>query len=88
LSYAGDIRVGLSLAIALDEFRRDGTGLCSCCRHPAGEDLRRAASDGAERWAKRCDLFVRTIREQQPDVFGTQELYKQQGDYVASKLPE
>ncbi len=45
-------------------------------------------SDGPERWEARRDLFVRTIREQHPDVFGTQELYKEQGDYVVSKLPE
>ena len=46
------------------------------------------ASDGPERWEARRDLFVRTIREEHPDVFGTQELYKEQGDYVVSKLPE
>jgi len=46
------------------------------------------ASDGPERWEARRDLFVRTIREQHPDVVGTQELYKEQGDYVVSKLPE
>ncbi|HJP99707.1 MAG TPA: endonuclease, partial [Rhodanobacteraceae bacterium] len=40
------------------------------------------ASDGPERWEGRRDLFVKTIREQHPDVFGTQELYKEQGDYV------
>jgi endonuclease/exonuclease/phosphatase family metal-dependent hydrolase len=45
------------------------------------------ASDGPERWEARRDLFVWTIREQHPDVFGTQELYKEQGDYVVSKLP-
>jgi endonuclease/exonuclease/phosphatase family metal-dependent hydrolase len=46
------------------------------------------ASDGPERWEARRDLFVKTIREQHPDVFGTQELYKEQGDYVVAKLPE
>jgi endonuclease/exonuclease/phosphatase family metal-dependent hydrolase len=46
------------------------------------------ASDGPERWEARRDLFVKTIREEHPDVFGTQELYKEQGDYVVSKLPE
>ena len=45
------------------------------------------ASDGPERWDARRDLFVKTIREQHPDVFGTQELYKAQGDYVVAKLP-
>lgn len=45
------------------------------------------ASDGPERWEARRDLFVKTIREQHPDVFGTQELYQEQGDYVVAKLP-
>lgn len=42
--------------------------------------------DGVNRWELRRDLMVRTIREQQPDVIGTQELYKLQGDYLAGKL--
>jgi endonuclease/exonuclease/phosphatase family metal-dependent hydrolase len=45
------------------------------------------ASDGPERWDARRDLFVKTIRDARPDVFGTQELYKAQGDYVVAKLP-
>lgn len=47
-----------------------------------------APNDGPERWESRRGLFVKTIREQHPDVFGTQELYKEQGDYVVAKLPE
>ncbi len=43
--------------------------------------------DGANRWEQRRDLMVRTIREQHPDVLGTQELYKLQGDYLVGKLP-
>lgn len=31
-------------------------------------------NDGANRWELRRDLMVRTIREQYPDVLGTQEL--------------
>ncbi|MGH8126257.1 MAG: endonuclease/exonuclease/phosphatase family protein, partial [Rhodanobacteraceae bacterium] len=46
-----------------------------------------APNDGPERWELRRDLFVATIRRQHPDVFGTQELYKEQGDYVVAKLP-
>lgn len=45
------------------------------------------ASDGPERWEARRDLLVETIREQHPDVLGTQELYKEQGDYIVAKLP-
>lgn len=46
------------------------------------------ASDGPERWEARRDLLVKTIHDQHPDVFGTQELYKVQGDYIVAKLPE
>lgn len=46
-----------------------------------------AADDGANGWEHRRDLMVRTIREQHPDVLGTQELFKQQGDYLVAKLP-
>jgi endonuclease/exonuclease/phosphatase family metal-dependent hydrolase len=46
------------------------------------------ASDGPERWDARRDLLVETIREQRPDVLGTQELYKEQGDYIVAKLPD
>ena len=46
-----------------------------------------APDDGPERWEARRDLFVQTIREQHPDVLGTQELYTEQGDYVVAKLP-
>ena len=46
-----------------------------------------AADDGANGWEHRRDLMVRTIREQHPDVMGTQELFKQQGDYLVAKLP-
>jgi len=42
--------------------------------------------DGVNRWELRRDLMVRTIREQQPDIIGTQELYKLQGDYLVGKL--
>lgn len=46
-----------------------------------------AANDGANGWEHRRDLMVRTIREQHPDVMGTQELFKEQGDYLTAKLP-
>lgn len=45
------------------------------------------AADGPNRWEARRDLMVRTIREQHPDVMGTQELHQEQGDYIVSKLP-
>ncbi|MEI7037850.1 endonuclease/exonuclease/phosphatase family protein [Fulvimonas yonginensis] len=46
------------------------------------------ASDGPNRWEQRRDLLVRTVRERHPDVLGTQELYKLQGDYIVGTLPD
>ncbi len=45
------------------------------------------ASDGPNQWEARRDLFVETIRRVDPDIIGTQELWKIQGDYVLEKLP-
>ena len=47
-----------------------------------------AAQDGPNAWDKRRDLFAETIRKQHPDVIGTQELFKQQGDDTVQRLPE
>lgn len=44
-------------------------------------------SDGPNRWEARQDLFVETIRRADPDIIGTQELWKIQGDRVIAKLP-
>lgn len=46
------------------------------------------ADDGPNRWELRRDIMVRTIAAQQPDLFGTQELYKFQGDYLVGKLSQ
>lgn len=43
-------------------------------------------ADGANRWEQRRDLMVRTIRDESPDVIGTQELFAVQGDYLVAKL--
>jgi endonuclease/exonuclease/phosphatase family metal-dependent hydrolase len=43
--------------------------------------------DGPNGWDKRRDLFADTIRQLHPDVIGTQELYKQQGDDTVARLP-
>ncbi|OZB59363.1 MAG: endonuclease [Lysobacterales bacterium 14-68-21] len=50
-------------------------------------NVRTPSPDGVNVWENRRDLFVRTIRNADPDVFGTQELHKEQGDYVVAKLP-
>lgn len=46
------------------------------------------ASDGPNRWEARQELFVETIRRADPDIIGTQELWKIQGDRVIAKLPQ
>lgn len=44
--------------------------------------------DGENRWEMRRDLLVDTVRRADPDVFGTQELFKGQGDYIVAGLPQ
>ena len=44
--------------------------------------------DGADAWELRRDLLVDTIRRNDPHLIGTQELFKMQGDYIVSQLPE
>ncbi len=45
-------------------------------------------SDGPNRWEARRALAAKTIRDADPDVIGTQELHKPQGDYLVSQLPD
>lgn len=45
------------------------------------------AQDGANAWERRRDILVEVIAEAHPDVIGTQELYKLQGDYLLERLP-
>lgn len=45
-------------------------------------------TDGANRWDARRELAAKTIRDAAPDLIGTQELFKAQGDYLASQLPD
>src|SRR5215204_7539778 len=47
-----------------------------------------ATGDGPNRWEARRDLLVATIEEKKPDVFGTQELFYEQGQYIVEKAPE
>ena len=42
--------------------------------------------DGPNRWDFRSDLLVDTIRDKAPDLFGTQELFYEQGRYIVEKL--
>lgn len=50
-------------------------------------NVRTPSADGVNVWENRRELLVRTVRDADPDVFGTQELHKRQGDYVVAKLP-
>ena len=43
-------------------------------------------SDGPDYWEHRKDIAVDMVREQAPDVFGTQELFYSQGEYLSAHL--
>lgn len=43
-------------------------------------------NDGANAWSKRRDVTVAMLEKAAPDLFGTQELLKAQGDYLIDKL--
>ena len=43
--------------------------------------------EGDKRWEVRRSAMAALIRQQYPDVFGTQELVKQQADYLTEQLP-
>jgi endonuclease/exonuclease/phosphatase family metal-dependent hydrolase len=45
------------------------------------------AADGDNRWERRKALIERTLREQDADVMGMQELHRAQGDDVVRRLP-
>ena len=44
--------------------------------------------DGANYWDHRRDIAVRVVLSRDPDIFGTQELFRRQGDELARELPE
>ncbi|MDR6788553.1 endonuclease/exonuclease/phosphatase family metal-dependent hydrolase [Sphingomonas sp. BE138] len=44
-------------------------------------------SDGANVWSARRAVFMRTVRAANPDVIGTQELLRSQGDDIVAALP-
>jgi endonuclease/exonuclease/phosphatase family metal-dependent hydrolase len=43
--------------------------------------------DGPNRWEARAPILIDTIRAADPDVVGTQELYRRQGDAIVRALP-
>ena len=44
-------------------------------------------SDGENNWDARRDIVVQMLRDEDPDVIGTQELFKRQGDELVASLP-
>jgi endonuclease/exonuclease/phosphatase family metal-dependent hydrolase len=46
------------------------------------------AKDGEDRWDKRQDFLVETIRAYNPDLLGTQEVLAEQADFLKQRLPE
>jgi endonuclease/exonuclease/phosphatase family metal-dependent hydrolase len=46
------------------------------------------AKDGEDRWEKRQDFLVETIRAYNPDLLGTQEVLAEQADFLKQRLPE
>ena len=47
-----------------------------------------AESDGVDRWELRREQVIRMLRTQDADVIGTQELFLEQGQYLAEQMPE
>jgi endonuclease/exonuclease/phosphatase family metal-dependent hydrolase len=45
-------------------------------------------ADGDNRWEARRELFLASIRDADPDLIGTQELFKLQGDAIVESLPD
>lgn len=45
-------------------------------------------SDGVNRWQARRELAADLVARAAPDVIGTQELHKAQGDWLAARLPQ
>jgi endonuclease/exonuclease/phosphatase family metal-dependent hydrolase len=47
-----------------------------------------AKGDGPDLWDLRKDILAEAIRREKPDLFGTQELFHEQGEYIVEKLPQ
>lgn len=65
-----------------------GSGLAETLRVMTMNVRLPLASDGSNSWEHRRDVMANMVRAQRPDVFGTQELYKKQGDYLVSQLKD
>jgi endonuclease/exonuclease/phosphatase family metal-dependent hydrolase len=47
-----------------------------------------SSNDGPNNWDARRELVADLIRAEDPDVIGTQELFKRQGDDIVERLPQ
>lgn len=50
-------------------------------------NVRYASDEGAQRWAVRRPVMIALLRRSQPDLIGTQELLRRQGDDLVKALP-
>jgi len=46
------------------------------------------ANDGEDRWEKRRDFLVETIKKYDPDLLGMQEVLAEQADFLQQQLPD
>lgn len=51
-------------------------------------NVRYPADDGENSWPHRRSILVQTVAKADPDVIGTQELFREQGDDLVSALPK
>ncbi len=70
----------VALVAAVPAMARDLTVMSLNIRLPA-------EGDGANRWELRRDLTAATIRRADPDVIGTQELFRGQAEDMVARLP-
>ncbi len=73
-------RLALALAFAATLSAQSLRVMTFNVRYPNPED-------GPNIWENRRELLVETIRRSDPDVFGTQEMFFSQGEYIAAHLP-
>ena len=86
--------LSLLLACAISLLAPDAHGQPAAPK-PAGPAVRvmsfniryGTAKDGEDRWEKRQDLLVDTIRAYTPDLLGMQEVLAAQADFLREKLP-
>ncbi|MDJ0277384.1 endonuclease/exonuclease/phosphatase family protein [Sphingomonas sp. 2R-10] len=74
------ICTALALLAALPSAARDLRVMSFNVRYPNPQD-------GPDRWEARAPILIDTIRAADPDLIGTQELFRRQGDTIVRALP-